>query len=100
VAEDDHAALAVSEIIFDACSDSCVGFELWQGTRLLWDNRVPPLPPRISLTELTEKMQASVVEREEALLRSNWAVSRSRRLMERLSAVRAMGSSGGSTPNL
>src|SRR5690348_13100135 len=88
-AEDDGTALTIAEFLFEACSDSCNGFEVWHKTRQVWD-RANSLPrATLSLTELSLKTQAQVLEREDAIQRSNWAIARSRRLLRRLSSLRA-----------
>ena len=83
-ADDDWAATISAELLADACSDRCTGFELWQGARLLRHRRtLPPFPP-ITLSQLSERVQAIVVETEEAIKSSAFAIAGSRQLLERL----------------
>jgi hypothetical protein len=83
-AEDDRQAMTTAELLADACSDRCSGFELWQDTRQLCDRRtLPPLQP-ITLSELTERRQAIVIETEETIKNSVFVIANSRRLLERL----------------
>jgi hypothetical protein len=86
--DDDDTAFTIAALLADVCSDQCTNFDLWQGTRLI--RRIQRLPPqpRVSLSELSEKHQALVVEREEAIRNSDFAIASSRRLLRRLDEVR------------
>lgn len=86
-AGDDQGAMAVAWLLWDACSDLAHGFELWQGSRELCERR-GPLRAALSAAEVTERMQASVVETEEAIQRSKWAIAQSRRLLSQLAQAR------------
>ena len=86
--ENDDAARIVARLLLDACSDVCDRVELWEGTRrieLRDDISFLPIRPG----EVTQRMQASLVECEEAIQRGRWAVASSQRLLERLDALRA-----------
>ena len=80
-AEDDAAAQSIAAALFDACSDACQMIDLWQGTR-----HVPmDLPGRgAGLGGLSEAHQEMVVKTEEMIVRSEWAIAASRRLIEEL----------------
>jgi hypothetical protein len=83
-AADDDEALALAEILSEACSDECTSFELWHHTRLVVPERTAPLRPALGADEINAAMQASLIEREEAIQQSDWAIARSKRLLERL----------------
>lgn len=79
-AEDDRAALQLADLLCDACSDVAGGVEVWQGTR-----RVDLASPAPHAAEaLGAQTQERVIELEERLRDSRWAVARSRRLLEQL----------------
>lgn len=86
-ADDDRGAMAVGWLLWDACSDLASGFELWQGDRELCERR-GPLRAALSAIEVSERMQASVIETEEAIQRSKWAIAQSRRLLGQLAQAR------------
>jgi hypothetical protein len=75
-------ARAVAEMLCDACSDLCDEFELWQGSRLLCINRVGPPRPSVTLATIEKKRQEAAVLVEERLQQSQWAVAKSKRLLE------------------
>ncbi len=83
-AEDDLAAMAIAQLLRDACSDVCETFDLWRGTRHVDGSFGIVARPSESATEITARMQESLIEREEALQRSRWTIARSKRLLERL----------------
>lgn len=80
-ANDDDRALLIAEALCDACSDVCTGYELWQGTRRI-DLDARAGSGRLSWRRLAPDIQQSVVELEERLHDSSWAVAESRRLLE------------------
>ena len=87
VADDDQEAIVIADCLCDACSDRCNSFEVWQG-----DHRVvAPRTPRSarSETEITAKTKAAIVECEEAIQRSQWAIAGSQRLLAHLAAAHA-----------
>jgi hypothetical protein len=87
-ASDDETAATMAELISEACSDECDHYELWQGMRCLSSRRTAaPRPPK-NATEIVAEMKDSLIAREEAIQNSRWAVARSRRLLERLNALR------------
>jgi hypothetical protein len=88
-ADNDRIAMSSAELLADACSDKCSGFELWLGTRELCDRRaLRPLPP-VSLAELMEKRQANVVETEEAIKNSVFTIASSQMLLKQLERFRS-----------
>ena len=87
-ADDDDHALEVSAILADACSDVCTSFELWQGERQVCGERQLK-PTRLSTPhQLSERRQAQLVETEEAMRDSRFAIARSRRLLARLAELK------------
>ena len=61
-------------------------FELWQKDRKV-DTAEEPQP--VSLAELTEAHQQIVIEKEETILKSNWTIAQSKRLIERIERLKA-----------
>jgi len=88
-AEDDPVAMTTAELLADACSDKCGGFELWQDTRQLCDRRMLPRPPRLTLSDLSEKRQAVVIETEVAIKDCAFVIASSQRLLESLKQLRS-----------
>ena len=88
-AEDDRVAMTTAELLADACSDKCGGFELWQDSRQLCDRRTLPRPLCETLSDLSERMQAAVIEAEETIKDSAFVIASSRRLLERLEQFRS-----------
>jgi hypothetical protein len=84
-AENDAAALAIARSIFDAATDFCDAFELWDGTRHIDQSRVTTLETRAVIAQ----RQEHVIRVEEALLNSGWAIARSRRLLARFNEISA-----------
>jgi hypothetical protein len=80
-ADNDTSGLQIAHALFDACSDSCQSFELWQGERMVY---VPRTYRETSFTEMSAAHQPAVIETEETLAQSRWSVAKSRRLLERL----------------
>jgi hypothetical protein len=76
----DTSATRTAELIFEACSDRCSAWEVWQGVR-----RVAAAPEArpMRVIHVTEVMQQSVLDTEERILNSKWAVASSQRLLER-----------------
>jgi hypothetical protein len=84
-ADNDINAIRIARALYDACSDMCEAFELWQATRLI---RTRPPPYRgVTLSDLSEAHQRIVIEGEEIIRASHWALARSRRLIEALAKV-------------
>ena len=87
-ADNDIDGLRIAQVLRDACSDSCDGFELWQKERKV---DIPQAFQRVSLAELTQVHQQIVIEKEETILRSNWTIAQSKRLIERVERQRQGG---------
>ena len=88
-AEDDAHALALAHAAQDACSDVQISVELWQGARRVAGTSNRPLETiRAHWEELPIDEQRSLLQIEEALLHSGTMMARSRRLLERMNALR------------
>src|SRR5262249_50467036 len=87
-AENDVDALAVARLLTDACSDECCGFELWETERLVAKQRLRDAGPAMLLSEISARMQESVLEREEAIRNSRWQIAQSRKLLARIAELR------------
>lgn len=83
-ADDDREATIIADSLCDACSDRCNSFEVWQRDHRVVVPRAPRSPR--SDEEITAKTQAAIVECEEAIQRSQWAIASSERLLARLAA--------------
>ena len=88
-AKDDRRAVAVAVLLHDAFSDCSPRFELWQGARrLVPEAPHAPAKPTQCLTDVTLRMQETVLEREEILQRSLWSIAASKRLIARVEQLR------------
>jgi hypothetical protein len=82
-AGDDAAAIRIACVLYDACSDACDYFELWQGEeRPVYSRQGYRQGTR--LADLIEAHQNVVIEREEHISQSHWLIAQSRRLIEAL----------------
>jgi len=87
-AESDGAAVEVAQLVFDAVSDRALRFEVWHGARLV-DPGEREAAPR-TLEQVAAERQAQVVELEERICDSKSVVASSRRLLERLKALKPL----------
>ena len=87
-ADNDIDAIRIAQVLRDVCSDSCDSFELWQEER-----KVDTAPgfQRGSLAELTQAHQQIVVETEETILKSEWTIAQSKRLIDRIERLKQGG---------
>lgn len=77
----DAGAQRLAAALFDACSDTCDTIDLWQGPRHI----TLELPGRgTGFDGLSAVHQEIVVRTEEMIVRSEWALAASRRLIEQL----------------
>lgn len=87
---DDVAAAALSELLFDACSDCHSDYELWQERRRVLPagarSAAKPLDP---IVRLNQPMQDQLLELEEQLLQSQWRLAQSQRLLGKVNMLRA-----------
>ena len=87
-AGDDVQAVETAEILFDACSDRCQSWEIWEAELFLV--RGPQnigIPLRAS--DLTKRRQEYIVYCEEIILQSKWMVASSERLLAELDKLKA-----------
>jgi hypothetical protein len=88
-ADDDVTATRIARVLYDACSDVCDGFELWQGKREIHARQ--PHHQRANLVDLTEALQNVVLETEEHIRKSRWMIAQSRRLVQILDRSKSAG---------
>jgi hypothetical protein len=89
-ADDDRSAMMMAELLCDACSDVCKSFELSQGVRRVDASFRKAAPfPSVGAEQITAMMQTSLMRSEEAMRDSQWAVARSKRLVERIDRLLA-----------
>lgn len=74
---DPESARHVAVIVAQACSDACDSVELWEG-----GYRIDAVMGSAEI--VNARTQRQVVETEEALCNSGWAVARSEQLLARL----------------
>jgi hypothetical protein len=84
-AESDDDALEVARLAFDACSDCATRFEVWHGARPVASAGATSA---VTLAQVVAARQIYAVELEERIRDSKWAVASSKRLLERLAALR------------
>lgn len=85
-ANDEESARSIADALYDSCSDQCSGYELWAGMALLIDYAEPA--PHPTSGALRDHHQSIVVEREEAIQQSGWALASSHRLLQQLGAMK------------
>lgn len=85
-APNDGDALIIATVVADACSDEHTGFELWSLARRVF-GPAPAVSP-LALDEISQAHQRAVLDLEEALQRSRWAIAKSRRLLEKKRELR------------
>lgn len=89
-ARNDSQALAIAETLLEACLDMAESCELWRGGRLIaavQDSKRQP----IDASALRLRTEARAIAVEERLSASNLAISRSKRLLERIRRPRRAG---------
>lgn len=88
-ADSDETAIAISALVYEACSDTYSGFELWS-----FDRRVVAANPGVGkiaefvLDDITRDMQERVLEFEDTIQRSHWRVAHSKKLIDATNALR------------
>jgi hypothetical protein len=85
--DDDVAASRVAHVLYNACSDVCDYFELWQGDRPISAGQA--YRQRARLGDLIEAHQNVVIEREEHIRQSRSLIAQSRRLIETLERAKS-----------
>jgi hypothetical protein len=86
-ADDDVAAIRIARVLYDACSDVCEAFELWQGRREIRAAQQPH-HATMRLADLIEAHQRVTLDREEAISQSKGMIARSRRLIATLDRIK------------
>jgi hypothetical protein len=84
-ADNNTIAIQMAQALFDACSDNCQLFDLWQGTKRI---SIPRLFQPTSFAELSAASQERVMQTEEQIAQSEWLVAKSRRLLAQLETKR------------
>ena len=87
-ADDDVAAIRIARVLYDACSDVCEAFELWQGSREIRAAQ-QPYHATARLADLIEAHQRVTIDREEAISQSKGMIARSRRLIATLDGIKS-----------
>jgi len=82
-ARSDGEALTLCSLLFEACSDTYAGYELWSlGRRVVCASNGIGLIPLPLLEEVSRDHQEAVLALEESLRRSRWRVAQSRQLID------------------
>ena len=84
-ADSDADALEIAQLTSDACSDRARWFEVWHGARLVASAGATSA---VTPAQVVAARQVRAVELEERIRDSKWAVASSKRLLERLAALR------------
>lgn len=88
-AETDAVAVTFADQIHDAVSDVYEGYEVWHLSRCIARRPSRERPrPALCHAQITDRIQASLLRREEVLHASGTAFSRSRLLLERMRDLR------------
>lgn len=83
-AQDDDDALAVAAVIYEACSDRWDFYELWEGTRHIYPQK---LRRDLSAGAMHAKQPDAVAETGMPLLNSDSIIAETRRLLMRLGEI-------------
>jgi len=89
VAPDDQAAVTIADVLCDACSDRCDAFEVWSGDRCVLGHK--PRSPHTAEVILGGRSQDVLIECEEAMQLSGWAIASSEKLLKCVEELRASG---------
>jgi len=82
-AADDETAMWIARRLSDACSDVCLGFDLWHMARRVGGSDTPV---RETAEAVDERSQEMVAFLEETLRDSHIQIAASKRLLEKLAA--------------
>lgn len=86
---DDDLALAVSNLVSRACSDTCHAYELWQEGRQVIAFGASRADSAVGLTdEQTVAVQQIALSLEEAVQRSHWRIARSEKLITEIERLK------------
>jgi hypothetical protein len=86
-AEDDVHAIGVAESVFSYCSDDYDGYEVWNGLRMIADDRTLPEPSR--WWAITQASQRDVLDLEDRVQRTLARISESRQLLDHVAEAGA-----------
>ncbi len=88
--DNDAIAVTMADHLQEALSEASAGYEVWQEARqvVVRRDRAAPVPPQC-LAEITERMQQLLLDREEHLRNSRLTLMQSRKLLQRIEALRA-----------
>jgi hypothetical protein len=90
-ADADEVAVTIADQIHDAVSDLYAGYEVWQLSRCIARRGSREKPqPALCHAEMNDRMQASLLRREEILHSSGTAFARSQKLLEKMRDLRAV----------
>jgi hypothetical protein len=90
-AASDEIAVTIADQVHDAVSDLYEGYEVWQLSRCLARRGSREKPqPALCHAEMTDRMQSSLLRREEILHASGTAFARSQKLLEKMRDLRAI----------
>jgi len=88
-ADSDPVAVTFADQIHEAVSDIYEGYEVWQLSRCVARRSSREKPrPALCHAQITDRIQASLLRREEVLHASETAFSRSRLLLEKMRDLR------------
>jgi hypothetical protein len=73
-ADKDQSAIQIGHVLFEACSDDCQSFDLWQDIKRL---AVPRLFAPNTFDELSATHQELIVDTEERIAHSEWRIASS-----------------------
>src|SRR5215469_12385231 len=86
-ADDDDRAEEIGAILFDACSDRCRSWGIWAGKEFV-SSGTRKLGRPLRASNLAERRQDNIVQCEEAILNSEWAIASSKRLLAELDKLK------------
>jgi hypothetical protein len=87
-AVDDVEAVETAETLFDACSDRCRSWEIWEGDVFLVSGP-QNIGPRFRALDLAKRRQESMIRFEELILASKYTIAASKRLLAELDKLKA-----------
>ena len=88
-ARDDAHAITTARVLWEACSDVAWGYELFDANRCVV-LRTPAYRVAIALQEIADCRQDAVVDLEQQMRDSRWAIAKSRRLLVQLGHIRSL----------
>jgi hypothetical protein len=88
-ADDDDRAAEIAEILFEACSDRCQSWGIWEGNVFVESGPRKANGVRLRASDLAERRLENIVEFEEIVLHSEWPIASSKRLLAELDKLKA-----------